>query len=260
MNKITSKIISYKVLTKDKEEMDVPLENTASIAPDSKIIGINSEKVAVNPIRDKIKRESTLQGSTYKIHPANGTDSYYITINNQLVDNILHPIEIFINSKNVEHFQWVTSITRMISAVFRKGGEYDFIVDELSAIHDPIGGYWGKDRITGKGKFYKSLVHEIGDVIAEHLAYIKETNLKASYIVEEHTYVEREVLERREELFNNKIKQPEKSTITLDTLYIEEAVSAFPANATMCKKCSYKSVVILDGCPTCLQCGDSKCG
>lgn len=154
MNKIEGKIVGYQVKTKLEPQLTKLKE------------GIN----------ENTKRENTLSGRTYKIKPSTGEDSYYITINNQVVEGKQHPIEIFINSKNVAHFQWVTVITRMLSAVFRKGGDVHFLVEELSAIYDPIGGYWGKDRVTGKGKQYKSIIHELGDVIEEHLDYTTSIN------------------------------------------------------------------------------------
>lgn len=114
-----------------------------------------------------IERQSKLSGKTYKIKV--NDYSYYITINNQEIDGVIRPIEIFINSKNIEHFQWVTLVTRLISAIFRKGGDFEFIIDELAAIHDPKGGYWGKDRLTGKAIYYNSIINEIGSVVKEHL-------------------------------------------------------------------------------------------
>jgi hypothetical protein len=114
-----------------------------------------------------INRESKLSGKTYKIKVNNY--SYYITINNQEINGVIKPIEIFINSKNIEHFQWVTLVTRLLSAIFRKDGDFTFIIDEFAAIHDPKGGYWGKNRLTGKAIYYNSIINEIGAVIDEHL-------------------------------------------------------------------------------------------
>jgi len=212
MQKIDKKIVSYKVIDKTKE-VTLPEELPKFV---------------------RHEREEVLHGRAYKIKPAGQDDSYYIIINNQIIDGIQRPMEIFINSKNVEHFQWIQLVTRLVSAIFRKGGDYSFIVEEFKAIHDPKGGYWGKDRITGKGIFYSSMLNEIGAVIDEHIRYttgnIEEISIEPM------------------ELFHETLVENLKE------------VSEFPENAALCAKCSHKSVVILDGCATCLNCGDSKCG
>jgi hypothetical protein len=223
MLKIDKKIVGYKVLTKDNEIIDSSID-TVDLSNAVKILDVVTENVAYT----RHAREEVLSGRTYKIRPQNSTSSYYITINNQTINGVSTPMEIFINSKNIEHFQWMQLATRLISAVFRKGGDIDFIIEELQAIHDPMGGYWGKDRFTGKGKFFKSIINEIGDVVKEHL----ETGMEIIEI-EEAEQVREEVI---------------------------EDVQGYPESATVCSKCSIKAVVILDGCATCLDCGDSKCG
>ena len=139
------------------------------------------------------------------------------------------PYEIFINSKNMEHFQWVVALTRVISAIFRKGGNIEFLLEELKSVFDPKGGYYKKGGI-----YMPSLVAEIGYAIESHL----KVNIKISRAQEEH------------------IEDKKKE-------YIEkhgEYDSDYPAQAVLCSKCSTKAVVQLDGCLTCLSCGDSKCG
>lgn len=221
--KIDKKIVGYKVVEKGKETI---VENLSDITPTQKISGVVTEPQKF----EKIHRDPVISGKTYKIKPGNGDDGYYITINSQLVDGKLHPMEIFINSKNVEHFQWVSTITRMISAIFRKGGDYHFIVEELRAIHDPNGGYWSseKDPITGKRKYYKSILNEIGDIIDR---YINGLSTEDEIIVE-----------------------PSSEIVTP----MDEP--SYPENATKCPDCGVKAVVLMDGCATCLDCGYSKCG
>jgi len=138
MKQIKSKIVSYKMVTGTK-----PLTALTERPP------------------------LLLNGTTYKIKPSNEEHSYYITINN--LNNT--PFEVFINSKNTNNFQFISALTRMVSAIFRKGGNVDFVVEELTVITDS--GYWGKDKITNKGKYYNSLIHEIGDVIKYHLEVLK---------------------------------------------------------------------------------------
>ena len=144
MKQITSKIVGYKIVT--DTEHNVVQTHTLMERP---------------PL--------LLNGTTYKIKPSNEEHSYYITINN--LSNA--PFEIFINSKNTNNFQFISALTRMISAIFRKGGSIDFVVEELTVITAPNSGYWGKDKLTNKGKYYNSLVHEIGDVIKYHLGVLK---------------------------------------------------------------------------------------
>jgi hypothetical protein len=115
-------------------------------------------------MHEKVPRPEDLNGRTYKIKSPDS--ALYITINNILIDGVIHPYEIFINSKNMEHYEWVVALTRLISAVFRKGGEVKFLVEELKGVFSPKGGYWKK------GKYMPSLVAEIGSVIEEHLKYI----------------------------------------------------------------------------------------
>jgi hypothetical protein len=168
----------------------------------------------------------------------------YITINDILLNEgtdheSRQPYEVFINSKSMEHFQWVIALTRVISAVFRKGGDVTFLVEELRSVYDPNGGYFKKG-----GVFMPSLVAEIGAVIEKHL---KAIGLLESEEMSETT--KRILAEKRAEF------EASHSTATND-----EKASDFPPNATMCGKCSTKAVIVMDGCATCLSCGDSKCG
>ena len=146
MNKIDKKIVSHSI-KKDLPEVENKVEEIVLLS-----------------------RDDNLDGTTYKIKPSNEDHSYYITINNILVNDVVYPFEIFINSKNVKHFQWISTLTRLISAIFRHGGNIDFLINELVAISDPNSGYWGKDKLTGNGKYYSSLVHEIGEVIKLHVS------------------------------------------------------------------------------------------
>ncbi|MDQ6963461.1 MAG: TSCPD domain-containing protein, partial [Mariprofundales bacterium] len=125
--KIAQRITGYEVVTEDAEER---VDNVAKIAP-------------------LLERDDTLEGSTYKIKTPMSEHAMYITINDITVesgDGTTHkrPFEIFINSKNMEHFMWIVALTRVISAIFRKGGDITFLVEELKAVFDPRGGYYKK--------------------------------------------------------------------------------------------------------------------
>src|SRR6516165_10785036 len=146
--------------------------------------------------------------------------------------------EVLINSKNLDHFQWIVALTRIISAVFRKGGDVTFLVDELKAVFDPRGGYWQPG-----GKFMPSIIAELGYVIEKHLqtiGLIRKTQLDP--------HQQKMVDEKRAE-YEARAKQADAF-----------AKSHFPEGAQLCGRCSTAAVVMMDGCMTCLNCGDSKCG
>ena len=146
------------------------------------------------------------------------------------------PFEIFINSKNMEHFQWIVALTRVMSAVFRKGGDITFLVEELESVFDPNGGYYKKG-----GKYIPSLVAELGQVVEQHL---KNIGMLKSKVPDEH----------QEQLIQDKKKEYlEKNSQGLDE-------NGFPKDAQLCHKCSTKAAIMMDGCLTCLSCGESKCG
>ncbi|MFI3187447.1 MAG: NrdJb, partial [Methylococcaceae bacterium] len=148
-HKISKKIISYKVLSKDDVE---PVKQEVA-------------QSTLESMNENLTRPEVLLGSTYKIKTPQSEHALYITINDMILNaGTAHeerrPYEIFINSKNMEHFQWVLALTRLISAVFRKGGDACFLVEEMKAVFDPHGGYFKKG-----GVFMPSLVAEIGYAI-----------------------------------------------------------------------------------------------
>ena len=121
---------------------------------------------------EEVQRPEVLIGSTYKIKTPVSDHAMYVTINDIILNEGTEheqrrPFEIFINSKNLDHFQWIVALTRIISAVFRKGGDVAFMVDELKAVFDPRGGYWQPG-----GKFMPSIIAELGYVIERHLQSI----------------------------------------------------------------------------------------
>jgi len=210
----------------------------------------NQEEIAdkggnnVVHMHEKLERPDTLRGSTYKIKTPLSEHAMYLTINDIVLNEGTdhekwRPFEIFINSKSMDHFQWVVALTRVVSAVFRKGGDVTFLVEELQSVFDPRGGYFKK------GKYVPSLVAEIGNVIETHMKMI---GLLANDELDEHQ--KKLVEEKRAQLDSGKTRQ------TAD----EEKDSEFPPEAQLCNKCMTKAVVKLDGCMTCLNCADSKCG
>src|SRR5687767_145208 len=123
-------------------------------------------------MHEKLERPEVLIGSTYKVKTPVSDHAMYVTINDIVLNEGTpheqrRPFEIFINSKNLDHYQWIVALTRIISAVFRKGGDVTFLVEELKAVFDPRGGYW-----QSGGKFMPSLVAELGYVVEKHLQTI----------------------------------------------------------------------------------------
>jgi hypothetical protein len=231
-HKLDKKIISYKVLTED----------------DKKVSETQAEYVAKaidrESMHENLSRPEILYGSTYKIKTPQSEHALYITINDMILNvdtehEERRPYEVFINSKNMEHFQWVLALTRVISAVFRKGGDACFLVEELKAVFDPKGGYFKKG-----GVFMPSLVAEIGCAIESHLKMIGMLK-------------DREMDDHQKKFLAAKRKEFE--AMHTDTAEID-VDGAFPAKALLCGKCQTKAVVLMDGCMTCLNCGESKCG
>lgn len=196
-------------------------------------------------MNETIERPDFLLGTTYKIKPPVSEHAMYITINDIILNEdtdheARRPYEVFINSKSMEHFQWVIALTRVISAVFRKGGDLTFLIEELRSVYDPNGGYFKKG-----GVFMPSLVAEIGSVIEKHM---KAIGLIAS---DDMSDVTRRILaEKRADFESRGAAQAAQAAEPGD----------YPATASLCNKCHTKAVILMDGCMTCLSCGDSKCG
>src|SRR5262249_42274430 len=93
-----------------------------------------------------LSRPEALPGQTYKLHWPESEHALYITLNDIVQDGRRRPFEVFINSKNMEHYAWTVALTRMISAVFRRGGDVSFVVEEMKAVFDPRGGAWMDGR------------------------------------------------------------------------------------------------------------------
>ena len=190
------------------------------------------ESSKVTQIAPLLERDDVLVGNTYKIKTPLSEHALYITINDVITtepDGKEHhrPFEIFINSKNMENFSWIVALTRVISAVFRKGGDVTFLAEELKAVFDPRGGYFKKG-----GKYMPSLVAEIGEVIEQHMISIG--------------MIEGDLGSAELELKKHQVKER----------LGDEALQS----AALCPKCSAKALVRLDNCDTCLECGHSKCG
>ena len=158
--KIEKKIVGYNVIdSSDKEQ-------------------VSEETTNVVQLGEPLDRPEKITGSTYKVKTPVTEHAFYITINDVIMNEGTpqehrRPFEIFVNSKNMDHFQWIVGLTRVMSAVFRKGGDVTFLVEELSSVFDPNGGYYKKG-----GKYVPSLVAELGHVVETHLQNIGMLKLK----------------------------------------------------------------------------------
>ena len=227
--KIDKKIVGYQVAS---EEEQVQVDAAPA-----------EEKSNVIHMHESVERPEFLMGSTYKVKTPLSEHSLYITINDMILNEgteheMRRPFEVFINSKNMDQFQWIVALTRVISAVFRKGGDVTFLVEELKAVFDPKGGYFKKG-----GKFMPSLVAEIGEAIESHMKMI---GMIASD----------ELDDRQKQLIAEKRAEYEAK----NSQATPETTSDFPEGSQLCSKCNTVAVIMMDGCMTCLNCSDSKCG
>ena len=234
MIKIDKKIVGYSV--------EQPKQEKEEAKRDFKREG-GGDRAEVIRMHERLERPEMLVGSTYKVKTPVSDHAMYVTINDIILNEGTEyekrrPFEIFINSKNLDHYQWIVALTRIISAVFRKGGDVAFLVDELKAVFDPRGGYW-----QSGGRFMPSIIAELGYIVEKHLISIG-------------MMAEPGLDEEQKKLIAEKRAEYEEGQKQQDAF----SESEYPEGAQLCSKCNTVAVVMMDGCMTCLSCGDSKCG
>ncbi len=170
---------------------------------------------------EPLDRPEQLEGNTYKVKWPDSEHAIYITINDLVIGGHRRPFEVFINSKNMEHFAWTVALTRMISAVFRRGGDVSFVVEELKAVFDPRGGAWMQ------GKYIPSILAAIGGVIEQHM-------IATGFIAGEGMGLK---------------SDPQAQVVGLDA-----------PKGQACTSCGQYDMRMVEGCMTCASCGYSKCG
>ncbi|ABV94682.1 putative Vitamin B12-dependent ribonucleotide reductase [Dinoroseobacter shibae DFL 12 = DSM 16493] len=173
-------------------------------------------------ISEPLDRPKALEGQTYKLKWPLTDHAIYITINDVIINGHRRPFEVFINSKNMEHFAWTVALTRMISAVFRRGGDVSFVVEELKAVFDPRGGAWME------GKYVPSILAAIGGVIERHM-------IATGFL------------------------EGEGMGLKTDPQAEVMAVGEAPRGPA-CANCGSHALRMIEGCNTCADCGFSKCG
>ena len=224
-NEVTGAVLEVSAKSSEAEP-ELPLEKPPAKPRDGLDAG------AVVYMTKPLGRPEVLPGQTYKVRWPESDHALYITINDIVLDGRRRPFEVFMNSKNTEHYAWTVALTRMISAVFRRGGDITFVVEELKAVFDPRGGHW-----MG-GRYIPSLLAAIGEVIEEHLINI------------------------------GFIAGPEAEDgpeATQNVMRLEAAGGAekTPGNPMQglrqCPRCGQPSLIRIEGCDTCTSCGHSKC-
>jgi ribonucleoside-diphosphate reductase alpha chain len=204
--------VTGSVLSVSESSDKTPSEAPATLQPDGAEVVYLSEP---------LDRPAALEGHTYKLKWPGSEHALYITINDIIIAGHRRPFEVFINSKNMEHFAWTVALTRMISAVFRRGGDISFVVEELKAVFDPRGGAWME------GKYIPSILAAIGGVIERHLIDIG--------------FIEGEGMGLKSD--------PHAEVVAIGA----------PRGKT-CSSCGSHEMRMIEGCMTCASCGFSKCG
>ncbi len=217
--------VTGSVLSVEEPKDAIPAESVIARAGDEPELPLPlpepKERGGVVYMTRPLDRPDSLLGRTYKIKWLESDHAFYITINDVEKDGRRRPFEVFINSKNMEAYAWALALTRMISAVFRRGGDVSFVVDELKAIFDPRGGQWMS------GRYVPSLLAAIGEVIERHMVEIGFLGMRSQGVA---------------------------------PIALAERMPREGAPAHFCPRCGEASFVKMEGCDSCLSCGYSKCG
>jgi hypothetical protein len=274
--KIDKKIKGYAVVTPEDKAKALQADAVPRAVVETELQAPDRHVADVIQMHERIERPEVLIGSTYKIKSPLFEHALYVTINDIVLNagsehEQRRPFEIFINSKNMDHFQWIVALTRIMSAVFRKGGDVTFLVDEMKAVFDPKGGYF-----KAGGVYMPSLVAELGAIVEDHLKSIglmhdpDMSPAQRALIAEKRAAYE----QRSKKNSDRDVVGAASSGIAAgiggvmaepvadrdDDIEVTGDGASFPPSATMCFKCNTQAVVIMDGCATCLNCGYSKCG
>ncbi len=210
------------VLVADEKQPEPPASQTALPLEAPGLLHDPVERDGVIYMSSPLERNTVLPGFTYKLQWPESDHAMYITLNDIVQDDRRRPFEIFINSKNMEHYAWTVALTRMISAVFRRGGDVTFVVEELKAVFDPRGGAWVD------GRYIPSLLAAIGEVIEQHMIDI-------GFITKEQ---DRPLSEALKKAAGDEIDPRQAS----------------------CPRCGDRALIRQEGCDTCTACGYSRCG
>ena len=206
-NDVTGSVLS---VSEDKTPAEVPAQ-----------LHVDGDGAEVVYMSEPLDRPTELDGATYKLKWPDSEHAIYITVNDVVIAGHRRPFEVFINSKNMEHFAWTVALTRMISAVFRRGGDVSFVVEELKAVFDPRGGAWMQ------GKYVPSILAAIGGVIEKHMVAI-------GFLAGEGMGLK---------------SDPQAEVVAIGN----------KPRGKACPSCGSYDLRMVEGCMTCGSCGYSKC-
>ena len=229
-NDVTGAVLEAKTDATGAGQAELPLEKLAkSVRPTD--LG---DSGPIHQLFQPLDRPQALDGATYKVRWPESDHAIYITIND-IIDDLgrQRPFEVFINSKNMEHYAWTVALTRMISAVFRRGGDVSFVVEEMKAVFDPRGGHW-----VG-GRYVPSLLAAIGEAIERHM-------------------IATGFLAAPGEMAEDRGAQPQVAAVGGG----EESEDGMAPSASpfrQCPKCGQASLARQENCDACMSCGYSKC-
>jgi ribonucleoside-diphosphate reductase alpha chain len=229
-NEITGAVLEVRKDAPAKAQAELPLAPPAPPAPRPRDV---YEAGGVVYMTRPLDRPEALPGRTYKLRWPESDHALYITINDVVQDGRRRPFEVFINSKNMEHYAWTVGLTRMISAVFRRGGDVSFVVEELKAVFDPRGGCWMD------GRYVPSLLAAIGSVIERHM-------IDVGFLPDPKRAMEELPVEAR-----LKLAAPAAPA---------QAGGVFDQRLRQCPKCGTAGLIRQEGCDLCTSCGYSRCG
>jgi ribonucleoside-diphosphate reductase alpha chain len=207
-----------------QQELPLPPPAPATSAKPADIFEAGGVVYMTQPL----SRPEALPGQTYKVRWPDSEHALYITLNDIVQDGRRRPFEVFINSKNMEHYAWTVALTRMISAVFRRGGDVSFVVEEMKAVFDPRGGAWME------GKYVPSLLAAIGDVIERHMIAIGFLPARG----------QRAAIGEQKVAAGNGLISDQRSITT---------------RMAQCPKCGEAALIRIEGCDQCTSCDYSKC-
>ena len=244
-----------------------PLQGTGALEPAARERG--AQRTAVGDVvymAQPRERDAVLAGYTYKLKWPASDHAIYVTLNDIEVGGRRRPFEIFINTRNLEHYAWTVALTRMISAVFRRGGDVAFVAEELKAVFDPQGGQW-----MG-GRYVPSLLAAIGNVIERHMieiGFLNDTQ-RSTDAGTEADEIEIEQLQheaRHAAAAASRIPPPAGPDQQHTAVPATPAPSASaheaaarPRPTRFCPRCSSPHLDRKEGCWVCRDCGFSKCG
>ena len=229
-NEITGAVLEARTAqagAAQRTQPELPLEAPAKRARPRDL----GDSGPIHQLFQPLDRPESLEGATYKVRWPDSDHAIYITINDIIQDGRRRPFEVFINSKNMEHYAWTVALTRMISAVFRRGGDVSFVVEELKAVFDPRGGYWVA------GRYVPSLLAAIGEAIERHMIAIGFLAAPGRLAADDGA--------------------EERRAARLASGDQSETLAA--SGLRQCPKCAQPGLVRQENCDVCTSCGYSKC-